>query len=153
MQGNALRILKKVAHNGEIKMSEALALSKTCCAPDNHMAQYPLALLLEENYVGITLNIEPPVGAENMREFNTAISLHMYTLPKDGNGTASYMGIESNGAIEPASERVFLKAKGALYLDERKQKFWERVWAFIIGLLASPIVLAVANSITGLKVG
>ena len=57
-----------------------------------------------------------------MREFALAITLHMYLLPSDAGGGVTYLGIRSSGGIDPKNERVFLTAKGALYMDE----FWQK---------------------------
>ena len=98
----------------------------------NHLDQYPLALLIEDRYLGFTVNHVPPNRAEEMREFSLATTLHMFTLPKDAGGV-HYHGITSSGSIDPEKERVFLRAKGALYLDEQRQRFWDRVWTFVLG--------------------
>ena len=102
----------------------------------DHRDQYALALLIENEYLGITISHSPPVGFEKMREFALATTLHMFCLPKDANGVVCYNGIRSSGSIDPNNEKVFLKAKGALYLDEYSQKFWDRLWSFIFGFSA-----------------
>jgi hypothetical protein len=76
MNGVTLRILKAVAKRGELSLSDALRLAKA--QHKSHLDQYPLALLLEENYLGMTLNHVPPQGAESMREFTLATTLHMF---------------------------------------------------------------------------
>ena len=95
----------------------------TPCHRD-HLDQYPLALLLEDGYLGVTINHTPPTAGEEMREFSLATMLHMFTLPKDADGVIHYLGIKSSGSIDPEKQRVFLRAKGALYLDEQVPKFW-----------------------------
>ncbi len=107
---------------------------------NSHLDQYPLALLLEDGYLGISISSQPLEGMEGMRELDTAIFLHMCTLPKNQNDTVEYMGIRSHGGIKPENERVFLKAKGALYLDERRSRFWERIYLIIIGVAIGLIV-------------
>jgi len=87
---------------------------------NSHIDQYPLALLIEDGYLGVSINTTHPDGFENMRELNEAISLHMYTLPKNEKGITEYMGITGRESINPDEVRVFLKAKGSLYLDEQK---------------------------------
>jgi hypothetical protein len=138
MNGVALQILKEVAKRGELPLSDALRLAKR--KHDSHLDQYPLALLLEEGYLGITLNHVPPQGAESIREFTLATTLHMFTLPKDQEGKTHYLGVTSSGSIKPESERIFIKAKGALYLGELRQKFRDRLWSFILGFLAGTLV-------------
>jgi hypothetical protein len=130
----AFRILKNVARRGELSLSAAIQFAKKSGGGD-HIDQYPLALLIEEQYVGMTLDHEPPTGAEQMREFSLAMTLHMFTLPKDSSGTVHYLGIKSHGNVDPEQERVFLKAKGALYLDQFAQKHWDRVWSFASGFM------------------
>ncbi|SRR6266849_588163 len=134
MNGIALRILKKVARFGEVSLADGIRLARR--RHKNHLDQYPLALLLEEGYLGMTINHNPPSGAETMREFSLATTLHTLSLPKNERGEVHYLGVISSGSIEPKNERVFLKAKGALYLDERRQKGWDRVWVFALGLVA-----------------
>lgn len=132
--GSARRILKAVAKHGELSLDAAIRLAKPCHR--NHIDQYPLALLLEEGYVGMTITHTPPAGAEEMREFSLATTLHMFSLPKDAQREVHYLGITSSGSIDPRNERVFLKAKGALYLDEQRQKWRDRLYSFLIGFSA-----------------
>src|SRR6266699_6972963 len=98
MNGVALHILKKVAKRGELSLSDALRLAKR--KHKSHLDQYPLALLLEEGYLGITLNHTPPQGAETMREFTLATTLHMFTLSKNQEGKTHYLGITSSGGVQ-----------------------------------------------------
>ena len=80
-----------------------------------------------------------------MREFSLAITLYMFALPKDDKGIVNYLGIKSSGSIDLEKERVFLKAKGSLYLDELKQKFWDRMWSFVLGFSAG-LLVAIASA-------
>jgi hypothetical protein len=143
MTSVAFRLLKKVAKRGELSLKDAIEFPK---APLDHTAQYPLALLIEEGYLGSTLDHQPPVGAEKMREYSLAVSLHMFTLSKDSSGVVHYhgvsspQGVRSSGNVDPDRERVFLKAKGMLYLDQFAQKRWDRFWAFLSGAVAGVIV-------------
>jgi hypothetical protein len=84
----------------------------------------------------------------------------MFTLPKNSNGVVHYhgvgspLGVRSHGDVDPANERVFLKAKGALYLDQFAQKRWDRFWAFISGAVAGVmvgLVVAALEKKLGLK--
>jgi hypothetical protein len=134
MNSIALRILKRVAKSGEVSLADAIRLARP--HHKDHRDQYPLALLLEEGYLGMTVNHSPPAGAEKMREFSLATTLHMFTVPKNEHGDVRYLGIVSTGGIEPKNESVFLRAKGALYLDERRQKRLDRAWFFVLGLMA-----------------
>jgi hypothetical protein len=138
-----LRILKKVAKLGEVSLADAIQLGSQ--RQHNHLDQYPLALLLEEDYLGMTINHSPPSGAEAMREFSLATELHMFSLPKNKSGEVHYLGIVSTGSIDPNNERVFLKAKGALYLDERSQKTSDRIWFFVLGLMTG-VLTTVASA-------
>jgi hypothetical protein len=143
MNGVALRILKKVAKSGEVSVSEAIRLARL--RHNDHRDQYPLALLLEQGYLGMTIDHRPPSGAEQMREFTLATTLHLYYMPKDERGDAQYRGIRSTGGLDPKDESIFLKAKGALYLDERRQKRWDRVWFFVLGLIAG-VLTSIASA-------
>jgi hypothetical protein len=143
MDGVALRILKEVAKEGEVSLATAIQLAKP--RHRTHLDQYPLALLLEEGYLGMTINHTPPSGAEMMREFSLATTLHMFGLPKDERGEVRYLGIISRGSNDAHKERVFLKAKGALYLDEQQKRFWDRIWSFVLGFAAG-VLVAVASA-------
>ena len=156
MTSVGFRLLKKIAKRGELSLKDAIEFPN---ARRDHTAQYPLALLIEEGYLGCTLNHEPPPGAENMREYTLAVTFHMFTLPKDSNGVVHYdgvpsPGVTSHGNVDPEEQRVFLKAKGALYLDLFAQKRWDRFWAFLsgvtVGLLVG-IVLIVLREKLGLQ--
>jgi hypothetical protein len=133
MEGTALRILTEVAKHGEVSLATAIRLATP--RYNNHIDQYPLSLLLEGGYLGMTVNHKPPAGVEKMREFSLATTLHMFSLPKGPDGDVHYLGMVSTGELDPGNERVFLKAKGALYLDERSQKRRDRLWSFVLGLL------------------
>jgi len=148
MNGIALRILKKVARFGEVSLADAIQLARP--RHRNHLDQYPIALLLEEGYLGMTINHTPPPGAETMREFSLATTLHMYSLPKNERGERHYLSITTTGSLDPKNERVFLKAKGALYLDERRQKRWDRLWFFLLGLLAGVLSTIASAWVRGL---
>jgi hypothetical protein len=134
MNGIALRILKEVETRGEVSLLRAIELGGSL--NKDHRDQYPLALLCEEGYLGMTINHIPPTGAEEMREFSLATTLHMFSLPRNPQGETHYLEIRSTGNLDPAKERVFMKAKGALYLDEMRRKNRDRFWAFILGLSA-----------------
>ncbi len=143
MNGVALRILKKVAKSGEVSLAEAIRLARP--HHKDHRDQYPLALLLEEGYLGMTVNHGPPAGTEKMREFTLATTLHMFSIPKDERGDVQYHGIRSTGGLDAKDETVFLKVKGSLYLDERKQKRWDRIWFFVLGLMAG-VLTSIASA-------
>jgi len=64
MNGIALQILKEVEKRGEVSLSRAIRLGGY--RHKDHLDQYPLALLLEEGYLGMTINHTPPSGAEEM---------------------------------------------------------------------------------------
>lgn len=147
MIDGASRILKEVAKSGEIPLSVALRLNNG--KTNSHIDQYPLALLLEGGYLGMSINSGNPEGMENMRELNQAIFLHMFTLPKNSVGDKEYMGITSHGSIEPERERIFIKAKGVLYLDEQRNKFRERIYSFVIGVVVGIIAASFSAWIQG----
>jgi len=143
MNGIVLRILKKVAKSGQVSLADAIRLARH--HHKDHRDQYPLALLLEEGYLGMTVNHSPPAGAEKMREFSLATTLHMFSLPKNEHGDVHYHGIVSTGSMEPKNESIFLRAKGALYLDERRQKRSDRIWFFVLGLMAG-VLTSIASA-------
>jgi hypothetical protein len=134
MNGVALKILQNVAKSGEVSLADAVRLAQP--HHKDHRDQYPLALLIEEGYLGMTVNHSPPAGAEKMREFTLAKTLHMFSIAKNERGDVQYHGISSTGSLDPKDESVFLRAKGALYLDERRQKRSDRIWFFVLGLMA-----------------
>jgi hypothetical protein len=88
----------------------------------------------------MTINYTPPEGFDRMREFALAITLHMYLVPADASGVVTYQGIRSSGGIDPKNERVFLTAKGALYMDEFWQKRWDRIWSVVLGFATGLLV-------------
>jgi hypothetical protein len=147
MEGVATSILKELRATGEISLERAVGLATK--RHGNHIDQYPLALLIEEGYVGITINHTPADGTDRMREFSLATALHMFRLPKDENGERHYLGITSSGSIDPANERVFLKAKGSLYLDERRQKVRDRIYSFLLGFLGGVLAAVIAAWLRG----
>jgi hypothetical protein len=143
MNATALRILKKVAKSVEVSLADAVRLAPP--HHKDHRDQYPLALLLEEGYLGMTVNHNPPTGTERMREFTVATTLHMFSIPKDERGDVEYHGISSTGSLDPKNESVFLRAKGALYLDERRQKRSDRIWSLALALTAG-VLISIAST-------
>jgi len=143
MQRSALRILIEVEKFGEVSLGAAIRLRQP--RHGSHLDQYPLALLLEEGYLGMTINHSPPPGAETMREFSLATTLHTLSLPKNERGEVQYLGIPFSGGFDPEKERVFIKAKGVLYLDERRQKWRDRFWFFVLGLVAG-VLTSIASA-------
>ena len=69
-----------------------------------------------------------------MREYSQAVTLHMFTLPQTADGTTEYLSVISRGSVNPKNEKVFLKAKGALHLDEYDTKKKERLFALFLGV-------------------
>jgi len=132
MNSVSLRLLRKVAKNGELPLAEALRIGRG--RMNDHRDQYPLTLLIEDEYLGCTLSHTPPDGAEKMREYSQVIAFHMFTLPKRSDGTTEYMSVVSSGSVDPKSEKVFLKSKGALYLEEYDTKKKERLFALFLGI-------------------
>jgi hypothetical protein len=137
MNPSALKILRKVSETGELSLHDALHLGEGSVG--DHREQYPLALLIEEEYVGCTLRHTPPPGAELMREYTQAVAFYMFTMPKDSDGCTRYLGIVSSGSVDPKDQRIFLKAKGALYLDAAAAKRRERYYNFVIAVSVGAI--------------
>jgi hypothetical protein len=138
MNRNALQILSRVSRQGEVSLDEAIRMGHK--RGGDHRNQYPLALLLEDHYLGMTINYTPPEGFDRVREFALAITLHMYLVPADASGAVSYQGIRTSGALDPKKERVFLTAKGALYMGEFRQKRWDRAWSVALGFTTGILV-------------
>lgn len=112
VQTIAFRILKRVSKRGEVSLASAIRVEQP--RYKSHLDQYPLALLLEEGYLGMTLNYEPPAGAEEMREFCLANTLHMFTIPTNGAGETHYRGVAGGPSFA-----VF--AKGGDSRTERRE--------------------------------
>lgn len=145
VDSSANYILSQIDKGFEVSLSDALALAPK--KYNDHRDQYPLALLIEEGYVGITLTHEAPEGTEMMREFSQAISLHMFTLEKNKEGIVEYLDTSSIGNVDPGKEKVFIKAKGALYLEDCRQRKRERNISFMTGLGAGLIITVVSHFI------
>lgn len=143
MNGMSQKILKHVSEKGEVTLQEAICIAEK--KNGNHLDQYPLTLLLEEGYLGITFSHTPPKGAENMREFSLARSLHGLTLPKNEEGESEYEGINFNGSLSAKNEKVFIKAKGLLYLDGQNEKRNDRFFSFFIGIAVAIISIVISD--------
>jgi hypothetical protein len=142
MSRSALRILGRIAKEGEVSLDEAIRMGER--HGGDHRNQYPLALLIEEHYLGMTINHTPPEGVDLMREFSLAVTLHMFLLPADADGIIRYLGITTSGGLDPKKERVFLTAKGRLHLDEFRQKRWDRIWSVVLGFVTGLLVAVCA---------
>ncbi len=141
MKPNGLYILARLAKRGEVSLDEAIRIAHRSGGDPRN--QYPLALLLEAHSLGMTL-YTPPEGPELMREYALAITLHMYLLPPEADGITRYLGVTTSGALDPKRERVFLTAKGALYLDEFHQKRRDRIWSVVLGFATGLLVAVCA---------
>ena len=146
MRRGTLRILDEVARHGEVSLDQAVRLGQK--RGGDHRNQYPLALLLEGRYLGMTITYTPPDWFDLMREFALAITLHMYLLPSDTSGVISYLGIQSTGSLDPKKEKVFLTARGALYLDEYRQKRRDRILSVVLGFATGLLVALCAAWVT-----
>lgn len=143
MNGSARRILKELAKSGELSVESAIKLARP--VRGDHLDQYPLALLIEAGYVGITFSYTPPTGAEDMREFAIAKTLHMFSLPKNEKGEVKYLDIIATGSLDPKDERIFLKARGALFLESERQRRNERIYSFVVGFSAGFLSLLLSS--------
>jgi hypothetical protein len=72
-----------------------------------------------------------------MREYSQATSLHMILLPKDADGCTRYEDITSSGSVDPKQEKIFLKAKGALYLEDYDTRRSDRLLALFLGVVGA----------------
>lgn len=142
MRGVARRILVEVGKQGEIPLATAIRMAGK--RHGNHIDQYPLALLIEQGYVGLSINAPPPQNGEEMCELFMAINLHAWSLPTNKSGDVEYNGIIYHGQFDTKVERIFLKAKGALYLDEIFQKRKDRIITFVLGLVTGVIGASVS---------
>lgn len=138
----SLKILKYVAKKGDVPLTKAINLCGK--RTKNHKEQYPLALLISEEFLGITVPFPEIKNTEKMPEFMGAISLYMNRLERDDNGEVEYNGITLSGSSFD-KERVFIRAKGALYLDELNQKRRDLVISFLIGFFAVLLPLMFSN--------
>jgi len=129
MNGAALSILRKVAKRYDVTIAEALAMAPK--KNGDYRDKYPLAMLLEGEYLGFTMEHIPPKGAEKMREYSQATMLHSMSLKKKDDGSVAPAAIFFDGR----NERVFLKAKGALFLDEIRKRRWDRFYSLLFGVL------------------
>ena len=138
------RILRAIAKDGEVSLYDAvrLAPSKRC----NHIDQYPLALLIEDGYVGTSVAHTPIPNMD--RTLERAIGLHIWRL-REGVEPIEYLGISSTGGFDTRSERVFLKAKGALYLTEQSQKRRDRFYAALIAAFVAVLSATLTALFTG----
>ena len=147
MIGKSTKILKALARDGEVSLHDALWLTGKCAS---HVDQYPLAMLIEAGYVGMSMDSERDVTrTDEMRELKRAIDLYMFSLPRDKSGCCEYMGVTSCGHVDPKKQQVFLRAAGALHLDARLEKFRERLYSFFIGVSVGLIAAFVNAYIRG----
>jgi len=144
MNPNSLKILKTIAKNGELSLKEAAELSGK--ASEGHTNQYPLATLISEEFLGVTAPFPMMEGTEKMPEFMGATFLHMNRLPKNKEEKVEYNGITQSGSSFE-NEKIFIRAKGALYLDELKQRKNDRIIHFLIGFFTAILSTFLANSI------
>lgn len=134
MNSKSLKILKHVAKHGEISLKEAISLPSK--KPSSHKEQYPLALLISDEFIGMSVPFPAMEGTEKMPELMGSIFLHMNRLEKDKNENVVYEGITQSGSNFD-QEKVFIRAKGALYLDELRQKRNERIISFLVGFFSA----------------
>jgi len=138
------RILRAIAKDGEVSLYDAvrLAPSKRC----NHIDQYPLALLIEDDYVGTSVAHTPIPHMDAL--LSRAIGLHIWRL-REGVEPIEYLGISSSGGLDTRKERVFLKAKGALYLSAQHEKRWDRFYSILIATFVAVLSATLTALFTG----
>ena len=138
---NANKILRTIQRKGEIPFSDLHILRGR---GKDHYAFYPLVQLIESEYVGTTVNFGNVPGGEKSREYEISIYLHMETIPRNEKGEREYLGLHSSGKHDQNRQKIFLKAKGFLYLAEQEEKRKERVintgLAILVGILVGSIV-------------
>lgn len=133
MKLKSLKILKYVAKHGEVTVGDVTNLSKM--KPKHHREQYPFAVLISEGLIGISVKLAHLEGAEEMPELTAAQLLHISRLDPDENNQTKYETITTTGN-GLKNEKIFIRAKGALYLDELRQKRNDRIISFLIGFFA-----------------
>ena len=136
MNGVALSILRKIAKRYDVTLEEALAMT-----PKRHgdcRDHYPLALLLVGEYLGSTMDHATPQSTEKRREYSQATLLHDMSLKKRSDGGVAPSAIFHDGS----KDHVFLKAKGALYLDEINKKRWDRFFSYFVGIMVGFSIVA-----------
>ncbi|PCH98212.1 MAG: hypothetical protein COB76_07230 [Alphaproteobacteria bacterium] len=136
MRRVSLKILKYIAKHGEISLKEAVNLSSK--KPKIHKEQYALALLISDEFIGMSVPFPTMKGTEKMPELMGAYFLHMNRLEEDKNGEVKYEGITQSGANFD-KEKVFIRSKGFLYLDELRQKRNDIIISFFVGFLSALI--------------
>jgi hypothetical protein len=142
------RILYFLAKTGEasIRNTVEAAGSKS----KDHMAVYPLALLVEAGFLGLTFEPALTPGAEaKMREDGVARILHVLMIDPDDDGITRYEKIQSWGSMNADTERAYLKSGGYVYLIEIEKQKRERFLAFCIGLVTSSLIYSVTDVVIG----
>ncbi|HKL04412.1 MAG TPA: hypothetical protein VJ929_01200 [Roseovarius sp.] len=135
-------ILSRFADRPEMSVEDALQM--VCADPSGPHDFYPLALLVEAKLLGLTYNISVPEGAENMREYAVAKSLYIETLPRSKDGSVTYDGCTVDGS-SMLNEKIYMKANGFLYLNDKREAAKERYLSFALGVLASLITFVVTE--------
>ncbi|MFC1467309.1 hypothetical protein ACFLQY_01265 [Verrucomicrobiota bacterium] len=94
----------------------------------DHRDFYDLAHLICEGYIGST-------GSSYDDIWDMACALQCFS---QGDPPQEYKNIRTSGTIKYPT-RWFLKPKGFLYVSERKEKFRERTFVAIIGIICAII--------------
>jgi hypothetical protein len=139
----ATRILKALRKRGEVSVYDAVRLARS--RHRNHVDQYPLAVLLDEGYVGMSISLAPIPHMDPV--LSLAVGLHIWRLRKKAE-PVEYLGITSTGGFDTRNERMFLKAKGLLYLDARQEKRQDRMYAVLLAVFAAAVTAALTAFFT-----
>lgn len=124
MTSVAFRLLKKVAKRGELSLKDAIEFPK---APLDHTAQYPLALLIEEGYLGSTLDHQPPVWSrKDARVFSRGFPSHVHPSERQQRRSSlsrcSAAGCPVERQCRPGPGASFLEGEGGALLGPVRTK-------------------------------
>ena len=120
-----IRILQKINNSNTITFKD-LANYMGAKKDDNHCF-HSLAFLITDDYVGINeyyLNDIPP-GANNLNNTGYSLSQIMF---KD---------FSKNKSVKYGEKKLFIKAKGRLYLDEYNKDKKNKRFTIFIAILSS----------------
>lgn len=132
MKKTSLVILKQVAKKTQIPLLNLIKHNKSI------EEQFPLALLIDADYVGLTTFVpimrQDPDNAHSIKALHLAQKFNKYKEDFEN-------GKQSKNEPDPQQAMVFIKAKGLLYLEKKENKRMERIIipsiTFLLGILVT----------------
>jgi len=146
MENISHKILKELRNKKEMSLGQILKILPK--KYNDHRDIYPFVSLITGGYIDSIMSQE---GKDIYSSKNRELAITLYTA-SFGKGEFKYLGQNISNDDDFNKQLFFCTAKANLYLEEKRQRRLDRIWALFIGITVG-IVVAVVSSILSKKFG